>query len=504
MRIAIRVDSSAEMGTGHFMRCLTLADGLLSQGSTVRFVTRRLPPHLESQVTPRHEVVRLAESAATTRLAGGGPYSQWLGTTQETDAVDSARALAGYEADWLIVDHYAIDACWESALRNHVRRIAVIDDLADRKHDCDLLLDQNFYENAGDRYAGRIPESAKTLLGPRFALLRPEFMERRKGVNSRCGEVRRLLILFGGVDATNMTSRAISAVAGLSERGIRVDVVIGSAHAHTGQIAAACAAHGFELHVQTPRVADLMAAADLSIGAGGSTTWERCCLGLPTLAICTAENQRQQLRDAGAAGLVYALEVGADPELTIKRHLEALLENETLRTSLSRNGLRMVDGRGVDRILTAMGSSGITIRRASTRDSRQLFEWRNNPTIRVVSRNQDEIGWETHERWLAAVLSDDSRPLLVGERNGAPVGVVRFDIENEEAEISIYLVPGLNEPGLGGSLLRAAERWLADHHVAVRTVHAEVTGGNDRSRGMFVSAGYRIGSVSYSKPLNSE
>src|SRR5690606_32001299 len=193
MKVALRTDASMRIGTGHLMRCLTLADALRDAGARTRFVCRALPHGLREVVIGRgHELVELPSVCGST--AGGGDgrgapvasphtaleHADWLGTTQEEDAAATCDALDdGAVWDWLAVDHYAIDARWETRLRTAARRILAIDDLADRRHDCDALLDQNLHAGMHARYDGLVPDACVRLVGPRHALLRPEFAAAR-------------------------------------------------------------------------------------------------------------------------------------------------------------------------------------------------------------------------------------------------------------------------------------------------------------------------------------
>lgn len=497
-RIAFRVDASIAIGTGHFMRCLTLADELKKHGAHTRFISRHIPEHLRSLLTTNGHEFRSLNSEQETKTDGDLGHAEWLGTTQEADAHDSVGALSDQHWDWLIVDHYALDARWEAKLRHSAQKILVIDDIADRRHDCDVLLDQNLYEDMNARYAGKVPDECLLLLGPRYALLREEFRNLHGQVDPRRGSVKRILIFFGGVDACNYTGHAIQSLVETGATDIQVDVVIGAQHPCRESIEAACRLHHFACHVQTGRMAQLMAAADLSIGAGGSATWERCCLGLPALVISTADNQREQIRDAALEGLLYtAVANGDEHHLSIRHHVRSLMENECLRRLLSRNGMRAVDGRGAVRIARMIGCSGIEIRTATADDSERLFVWRNHPAIRAVSRNSDPIERMDHEHWLTSVLNDQSRCLLIGELDGVPVGVVRFDIHNHEAEVSIYLVPDVNNSGCGRGLLQSAEVWMKKNRREVNTLRAQVLGANERSHHLFLAAGYEVEATSY-------
>jgi UDP-2,4-diacetamido-2,4,6-trideoxy-beta-L-altropyranose hydrolase len=500
LKIAIRVDASNEIGTGHFMRCLTLADALKQRRAEIHFLSRNLPEHFKAMLMERKHLlsplVGILSRANDTTLT----HSRWLGTTQEIDAEESLEALADQAVDWLIVDHYGLDARWESALRQTARNILVIDDLADRLHDCDVLLDQNLYANLDTPYRARLPEHSRLLLGPRYALVRDDFRRLHEDLKPRTGPVKRLLVFFGA-DPDNYTSRTVEVLRDLGSQELHVDVAIGAQHPYRAQIQAACDEHHFALHVQTSRMAQLMAAADLAIGAGGSATWERCCVGVPTFAICTADNQVRQVADAASAGLLYAPNLTGDLTLAIKRHISAVIENASLRHCISRNGMDTVDGLGALRVIAVMGCTGITIRAANREDARRLFEWRNHPTIRGVSHRSEIITWEDHQDWLASALTDPERLLLIGEREGIPVGVVRFDVQNGEAEISIYVGPDLKEAGLGRDLLMTAERWLSANRAEIEAIRAQVLGDNRRSRALFLGSGYRLQSAWYFKSL---
>jgi UDP-2,4-diacetamido-2,4,6-trideoxy-beta-L-altropyranose hydrolase len=282
---------------------------------------------------------------------------------------------------------------------------------------------------------------------------------------------------------------------------LQVDVVIGAQHVQRHHIEDRCATLGFTCHAQTDRMAELMAAADLAVGAGGSASWERCCLGLPTLALCVADNQRQLIEDAALAGVLYAPAMRPQDSATMADHLRSLLDNPLLLRAMSRNGMQAVDGRGTHRVLRAMGFSAVTVRKAAGPDSAAIFAWRNHPTIRAASRNADFIERSAHEAWFGATLSNRNQLLLVGERDGDDVGVVRFDVRDGTAEISIYLAPELGGRGNGVELLLAAESWLMRNRPDVGSVEAEVLRDNRLSHGLFLAGGYQLASSHYVKRL---
>lgn len=501
MNIAIRVDASLKIGTGHFMRCLALADALKDRGSNVRFISRSLPQYLQDILIEKGYEFRMLKGKSADQLIDDLLHAHWLSASQNHDALQTIDVLSDRFFDWLIVDHYALDVRWEQVLRKTVKNILVIDDIADRQHDCDLLLDQNFYTDKENRYFDKVPEHCKLMLGPRYALLRNEFSQWRQQIKPRIGPVKRILVFFGGVDADNYTGQTIAVLADLGISGVAIDVVIGAQHPFRELIESSCVEHSFNCYVQTNRIADLIAKADLAIGAGGSAIWERCCLGLPTFVMCTADNQKQQISDAASEGLLYAPNINENLKNWMKSHLCSLIENTNLRQFISNNSLHLVDGFGIRRVLRNMGCSGIEIRIAKEGDSEHIFTWRNHQTVRAVSRSTELITWEDHQLWFEKALSSPDKVLLIGHSNGLPVGVVRFDRKVNEAEVSIYLIPGTKEYGVGGDLLQSAEHWLSSHYPEIGKILACVQGGNVRSNHLFLGAGYQVKSTSYIKEL---
>ena len=320
-------------------------------------------------------------------------------------------------------------------------------------------------------------------------------------VKPRTGPVKRILVFFGGVDPDNYTGRAIEALSGIDMSGQHVDVVIGAQHPCREQIKAACALYGFICHVQTDKMAELMAAADLAIGAGGSATWERCCLGLPTLSICLAANQQRQIADAAQEGYLYSPITNRELDVVIKNHTIAILENEYLRRLISSKAMHAVDGRGMVRIISNMGCSGITLRTASEDDSASLFKWRNHFSIRSVSRNAEPIKWEDHHKWFSSVMCSTDRILLIGDVGDVPIGVVRFDKHEEGTEISIYLVPEDNRRGQKRNLLLSAERWIKNMRPDIKYIRASVLGGNMHSQHLFLGSDYQVEATHFIKQL---
>jgi len=298
------------------MRCLTLAEELRRRGAYVCFVCRELDGHLCDIVESKgYRVHRLPNPQDKAELCWSR-HAEWLEVPLMRDA-DETRAALSAEAqiDWLIVDHYAIERTWENALRPTVSKIFVIDDLADRAHDCDLLLDQNLYLGFEERYNQLVPERCVTFLGPRHVLLREEFHHAKQRVRRRSCAFERVLIFFGGMDMTDLTSRTLEALCADPQDDFHVDVVVGKTNPHRHQVEQRCATLSqCHFHCQVDNMAELMLAADLAIGAGGTVSWERIYLELPTIAIASAFNQVEGLKVMHAHGELFYL--GEDAEIT--------------------------------------------------------------------------------------------------------------------------------------------------------------------------------------------
>ena len=343
------------------MRCLTLAGAFRGQGLLATFVCREHPGNLcdliEAQGFPLRRLPMPA-AASLPRAEPGAGYAAWLGASWADDAAQTRAVIAqaGTRPPWVVVDHYGLDVRWESSLRASAGRIMVIDDLADRPHEADLLLDQNLYPGRGRRYAGLVKADCIQLLGPSYALLRPEFIEARAQLRVRDGSIRRVLVFFGGSDATNETGKALDAMSMLDMTGVEVDIVVGAANPRREVLAARCAGlPGVRFHCQVPYMGELMSAADLSLGAGGSTTWERCATGLPSLVIAVADNQVAIARAVDQAKALRYL--GAEHEVSahmLAGSITALRDNPKALQDMSAAALALVDVRGAGCVVAAL------------------------------------------------------------------------------------------------------------------------------------------------------
>lgn len=371
MKVAFRTDASLHMGSGHVMRCLTLADALKAQGADCYFISREHPGHLlevirqrgykenslVAHVAPAQEAIKsIVEEAPSQQQEPA--HAAWLGSTWQTDAQETAAILASLQPDWLVVDHYALDQRWEEALAPHYRKLLVIDDLADRLHCCDLLLDQNLGSQP-EHYAQWVPAHCQVLTGPHYALLRPDFAALRPySLQRRQAQpgLRQLLITMGGVDQPNASGQVLQALKTCAlPADCRLTVVMGlmAPWLQNVQEMAAKMPWPTEVVVNVNNMAQRMADSDLAIGAAGSTSWERCCLGLPTVMVVQAANQQAGAEALEAARAARLIGVESDIATQLPLAVRELIDSEgQSRMSLASSAI--TDGQGVEKILKAM------------------------------------------------------------------------------------------------------------------------------------------------------
>lgn len=337
------------------MRCICLANELKHQGHRAHFICRELSEPFSQVISKAGHLLTLLPPLSADQFPLL-PETPWATELQQADAQASVSAMTTLPIEWLIVDHYGLDFQWETILKPHTKTLLSIDDLGHR-HNCDLLLDQNIYPDAATRYLDLVPMACQRLIGPQYALLRPEFATARMQVQPRKGEVKHLLVCMGGMDRGNLTQRALEALLSLDTCPPHIDVVIGAQHPATDHVAKLCNLLHAHLHVQTQDMAYLSAKADLAIGAGGISTWERCSLGLPALVLVVANNQANLAANAAAAGLIQqACRDSLTDTDTLTREIESLIKNSELRHKLSINGIKTVDGQGRTRVVEAAES----------------------------------------------------------------------------------------------------------------------------------------------------
>ena len=499
----IRADASVAIGSGHIARCVTLAEVLRKNGAEVVFACRQLPGHLLQRLQEQRFVAHALPGAYLDEQGDeqGADIEALLPWQTDIDAL-AAVLKEDVRFDWLIVDHYGLDARWETAARRFADHLMAIDDLANRPHAVDLLLDQNYSAQALDQaYSPWVGAACRTLLGPRFALLREPFHCTPIEIQP---QVKRVVVNFGGFDAARQVHAAMLALEGFD--ALEIDFVAGLHNPDWEAMRALTARRpDWRLHTLVSDFFSLLRQADLFIGAGGGTTWERAALGLPTICVSVANNQQLNAQlMAQAGGHLY---LGPHEQLERKRLIDAIAvmcANRELRQSFASRSCKWVDGLGARRVATALMAPVLALRPATVEDATLLFEGRNAASVRRWAFNGELIEWDSHLCWFNQSLINAQRLLLIADTGQGAVGVLRYDREGERAEVSIYLLQGQAGLGWGRVLLDSGERYLRQHWPDVRMIEARVLAGNDVSVTLFKKAGYVQAEQHFQRVINDE
>jgi len=353
MVVFFRSDASLEMGAGHVMRCLTLAQALKERGSSVRFICRKHKGNMIRKIRSRGFIVHELDISNEDNVDDKLTHYRWLGATQKKDAEDCAEVLKGRRPDWVIQDHYALDEEWQNALKPYYEKLMVIDDLADRRHQCNILLDQTFGRREKD-YSTLVSGYRKLLLGSQYALIMPEFLKWRPYSLARrtYPKFDQLFINMGGVDVDNVTEKVLDELIHCDLRSdLRVVIVLGAENPHIEGVKLRAKALPCKAVVECDidNMAEVMANSDIAIGAAGSTTWERCCLGLPTIQIVIAQNQAIIAQNLAEFGAIKLLKNTSD--------MSRVIDNSaSWMSSVSNISRHISDGLGVERVVGVLMS----------------------------------------------------------------------------------------------------------------------------------------------------
>jgi UDP-2,4-diacetamido-2,4,6-trideoxy-beta-L-altropyranose hydrolase len=472
-RVIFRADAGAAIGGGHVMRSLALASAFAERGWQIGFAASE-------------------ESFKSMPQLNASSYEKLvLLTGAMNEAVEiAARWPDGCEL--LVVDHYGRDIVFEQACRPFAKRILVIDDLADRAHDADVVADSSAASSS--IYAPLVRPDSTVLAGPRFAIVHTSFrLAREAALPRRDGRsVSRILVSLGQADPDNATGLALDAIEHAGFSGA-VDVVLGQSAPHQSAIRRR-AKNRITLHVNASNMAALMATSDLAIGAGGTTAFERCSLGLPSLVVEIAANQRAviaRLVESGAA-VSAGMQSGTSKE-QIGDALKALLGDPQKLRSMALSGAALVDGRGADRIfLAALGKERtengepIEVRLAEESDEGWLLELQQDPATRRFANNPTAPTAEEHAAWFSRTIKDPTRFLMIVMSGDARAGMLRLDSRDDGLLVSVAVDPQLHRSGSGRAALRLASR-IAAGKMLLAQIHPE----NVASLALFAAEGYR-------------
>ncbi len=462
------------------MRCLSLASALESIGWKILFAARRG----SSEVVP------------------GIAKVDCINLERDDDPGEIEATLSGRKIDLLVVDSYRLGAAYETACRSFAARILAIDDLADRPHDCDFLLDQTLWRNPAD-YANLVPPTCRLLLGTDYALLRPAFLKARaSSLEARRGRKPvRVLVSFGAADAYGFAPRVAAALLSANEN-LTLDVVPDSAGREECERLAQQYAGRMQVHFAVEAMEKLMAAADIAVGAAGTMSWERCAMGVPCVLVVTADNQRfvaERLIAAGAAAGAGDW-AHARPD-AIEREVARLMRDESARVAMSRAAASICDCRAMGRIVAAMAGSKsdgkdrrVDLRLIEPGDAQVVFEWQSASGMRKHFRNPAPPTEQQHSAWMESAVNADplgSGFVLLICCDGLPVGLLQLRETHDASygkcrEVSILVGQAWQGFGIGRAALA-----LLDELLPHETFIAEIASENLASVRLFGDSGFK-------------
>ena len=511
--VLIRCDASFNIGSGHVMRCRTLARGLRARDAEVVFVCRRQPGDRIAELAEEFRVLTLpqlsqpgAGSAKVTSLRGRALYASWLGCSEESDAADCLAALS--EASlappaWLVIDHYGLSLTWQRLIQAGLTQppaVLALDDLADRRHQSSVLMDANRLDPvAPDPYRDLVPEACSNLLGPAYALLDPLYPRLQPLLPART-QLSRILVFFGGVDLANHTALALQALSHPRLCHLSVDVVLGAGAPHRADLEARVQQRpNTHLHVGLPSLAGLMARADLALGAAGTSSWERACLGLPALVVAVSDNQNQGASALETSGVAHCVNVqaAADPVEVLQSAVLELVDASGAVQAMSEACLQLGDGRGLARVVAALlgPADGLRLRSAQAADLWLYHWWANDPQVRRQSFTSEPIPLLAHRRWFAGRLHSPLTLLRVLEDgDGLPLGQIRLERTGADAPravIGFSLDRLARGRGLAAPLLQLGLAELARCWGPAMEAYGEVRADNHASCRAFLRAGFQ-------------
>lgn len=470
--LLIRADANVAMGTGHVMRCLALAQAWQDSGGRAMFAMAETTPSLHRRLQDEGiEVERLTACAGTA-----------------ADAQETGNVAGRKNADWVVVDGYQFGSAYQSAIKTAGVKLLLIDDNGNAEpYSADLVLNHNMHANQS-LYAKR-DSSTQLLLGPRYAMLRREFRPWRNWRREILRPGRKILVTMGGSDPDNLTARVIDAIRQLSNPDLETAVLMGGSNPHLRSVEASIQKQPIRLISDATNVPELMTWADIAVAGAGTTFWEMCFLGLPSILLVLAENQEGVAAAAGKKGIACNLGRGTEVSASaIAGKLADLLSSHDSRVRQSTKGQNLVDGRGAERVVAFL--SDLELRRTVNSDCEIFWEWANDPEARAASFRNKAISWEHHAQWFRAKLADPKAILYtVTNKNGLPMGEVRFQIEGKRAVLSISLGAGFRGRGLGQKIIAVSTEKLFQDS-AIEFVDAYVKPTNEPSLKLFAASGF--------------
>ena len=488
--IVFRVDSSFKIGNGHLSRCANLADEITAAGNKVFFITKMEVGSAHGILKNRYPIYFLKNYSKENDIDDKK-------SSELYDAKQTIKILKKKNFFSLIVDNYDLGYKWEKTIKPYVNNLIAIDDLANRKHDCDMLLDQNWFEKPYQRYSSLIPQTCSLLLGPSFSLLNANF-SRKKRLALKSLEnqsPKNLFIFFGGSDPYGLTLTCLMAIFDSKYfMKINIDVVVGSNNKDIVKIENFCKDKtNLRLHKQIDNIYDVMLGADLAIGAAGVNTWERISFGIYTIVISFSENHKEILKKIIDNNLIcYLGHYNQVSKKHITKNLEDKLENISSIKNHMKTFFSLVDGKGAFRasewIAGNLLKNSWSARPATIDDSDILWMWVNDPDVRKNAINKKKIPKKEHDDWFKKILHNKFSIIYIILIDKIPIGQVRFEKKGKFLKIDYSLARHFRGRGIAKKMLNTAIKKLKNKP----NLYAEVLNDNIPSKKVFLSLGFQI------------
>jgi UDP-2,4-diacetamido-2,4,6-trideoxy-beta-L-altropyranose hydrolase len=472
--LLLRADASFAIGTGHVMRCMALGQAWHDAGGQAIFVMAEATPAVEERL--RGEGFEVERPVVPVGSAA--------------DAEEISQLADEQSASWVVVDGYEFGAEYQASLKRRGLKVLFIDDNGHARHySADLVLNQNAHASE-ELYPSR-DSSTRLLLGPRFAMLRREFKSWRGWERKIPAAARRALVTMGGSDPDNVTQLVAQAI--LSADGFDATIVAGGSNPHLARLRALADSNPLRLVENTSSMPELIASADVAVAAAGTTSWEMCFLGLPALLLVLADNQLGVADKLNEQGIMVNL--GRAHEVAqsfIATELRKLADSPVRRREMSERGRALVDGRGAERVVSALKRESLCIRLVAQEDCKLLWEWANDPVARASAFSAETISWDDHSVWFRQKLSDRNCRIFVAlDASGLPAGQVRIERTVSQADIDISIDGRFRGVGYASRLIElASDRAFAEWDLG--QLNAFVKPENVASAKAFERAGFRV------------
>lgn len=482
MRIVIRADSSTQIGGGHIMRCLSLAAAAQAAGHEVLFVSANVEGNLGKHIKALGiDVYWLKVQDA---YDSSSNIESWRPMAIERDVDLTCQTLSDFSPDWVILDHYGLGGAWVKGIRLALPdlKVLALDDLDREPLFADLLLNP-----AAVRGTQFSQSHLCTIKGPSYAMLRSEFLsERPKALKHRTGDVKKVLILPGMIDNANFAPTALNTLQAFPD--LHAEVIMGSQSPSLDQVQEMVNGQlNWTLTLDANDMASRMRSADICIGAGGGSAWERCCMGLPSVNIALSENQKPGIQALAKAGAAVGLDASALQQTNqIENALHKLIADFAV---YSKSAATLCDGRGAARIVAAMSGQ---LRAVTQEDAQLIFDWRNQAHIRDVSKNSNSLQWDKHNSYLQQVLADPVNHIWrIYQEDDIELGLVNARREDDGYWIWSFYIGASDAPkGAGGRMLLQFLRQM-NRQPDFAGIRATVVATNHRSHALHEMLGFQ-------------